>query len=538
MQWLSKEEVDPWLLVLDNSDDIEMFFGPVSRASEMEGPAASFIADLIPRNLNGSIIITTRDTRVGQRLADGEEIRIAPFPPLDAEQLLRVRIALNDNVNTADIQNLLDTLGFIPLAISQAAAFIRENGMTVATYIRAIKTSDEDLQDYLDEDLPDPRRDPGSENSVIRTWKLSFDQIAKQMPRAAELLSLMAMLDRQGIPEILLRQESERSILFNKALGTLLSFSLVTMEKGEYYEVHRLVQLSTQKWLALQGTQNEWQEKALELMARNFPSGEHETWQACEVLYPHALTALRCSHPSKIMLLQRAKLLQNLATYDEVQGRYNIASPRCREVLQVREQALGKEHPDTLTSMNNLALVLDSQGKFSEAEEIHQQTLQLSEKALGKEHPDTLTSMNNLASVLHSQGKFSEAEEIHRQTLQLREKVLGKEHPGTLASMNNLASVLRSQGKFSEAEEIYRQELQLCEKVLGKEHPDTLVSLFNLASTLMGLGNVSAAEALFQLELERCEIVYGLEHSQTVASRRNLVSLLEKRGNSVEAETT
>jgi tetratricopeptide (TPR) repeat protein len=74
---------------------------------------------------------------------------------------------------------------------------------------------------------------------------------------------------------------------------------------------------------------------------------------------------------------------------------------------------------------------------------------------LGKEHPDTLTSMNNLASVLSNQGKYEQAEEMHRQALRLRETVLGKEHPSTLTSMNNLASVLSDQGKYEQAEEMH-----------------------------------------------------------------------------------
>lgn len=34
----------------------------------------------------------------------------------------------------------------------------------------------------------------------------------------------------------------------------------------------------------------------------------------------------------------------------------------------LREEVLGKEHLDTLTSMNNLALVLDSQGNYKDSE--------------------------------------------------------------------------------------------------------------------------------------------------------------------------
>ncbi len=137
VQWLNSDDSGPWLLVLDNADDIEMFFGPIPSASHTAGLSSSFIADLLPRNSNGSIIITTRDMRVGQRLTDREEpIDVKPFSLLDAEQLLRVRMTLEDDASSADVEKLLDTLGFIPLAITQAAAFIKENKMTIAAYNR------------------------------------------------------------------------------------------------------------------------------------------------------------------------------------------------------------------------------------------------------------------------------------------------------------------------------------------------------------------------------------------------------------------
>jgi hypothetical protein len=59
--------------------------------------------------------------------------------------------------------------------------------------------------------------------------------------------------------------------------------------------------------------------------------------------------------------------------------------------------------------MNNLARLLDNRGKYDEAEPMSRQTLQLREKALGLEHPHTLTSMNNLAALLDNQGKYDEA---------------------------------------------------------------------------------------------------------------------------------
>jgi CHAT domain-containing protein/Tfp pilus assembly protein PilF len=210
-----------------------------------------------------------------------------------------------------------------------------------------------------------------------------------------------------------------------------------------------------------------------------------------------------------------------LALLYQAQGRYSEAEPLFKQVLQIIENVLGKEHPSTLRSMNNLAFLYKAQGRYSEAEPLYKQALQLREKVLGKEHPSTLSSMNNLAILYESQGRHSEAEPLFKQALQLREKVLGKEHPDTLTSMNNLAGLYESQGRYSEAEPLYKQALQLSEKVLGKEHPDTLTSMNNLAFLYKAQGRYSEAEPLFKQALQLMEKVLGKEHPHTLATQMN-----------------
>jgi len=56
--------------------------------------------------------------------------------------------------------------------------------------------------------------------------------------------------------------------------------------------------------------------------------------------------------------------------------------------------------------------VLQSQGKYEEAEVMHRRALKGRENVLGPEHPDTLSSVNNLGMVLKTQGKYEEAEVI------------------------------------------------------------------------------------------------------------------------------
>ncbi len=57
----------------------------------------------------------------------------------------------------------------------------------------------------LEYDAGDLRRDGGASNSVLTTWRISFDYIRLKRPSAADLLALMSFFDRQGIPEWILK---------------------------------------------------------------------------------------------------------------------------------------------------------------------------------------------------------------------------------------------------------------------------------------------------------------------------------------------
>ena len=77
--------------------------------------------------------------------------------------------------------------------------------------------------------------------------------------------------------------------------------------------------------------------------------------------------------------------------------------------LEGRESTLGKDHPDTLTSVNNLALLYKAQGRREQAEPLYLRALAGMESMLGKDHPKTPISVNNLAVLYKAQGRFEEA---------------------------------------------------------------------------------------------------------------------------------
>jgi len=547
--WLNEDDSGQWLMILDNADNTNLFFPPVNSGTTEEvnsGTAKEAnmtkkpLIDYLPRRLNSkrSLIITTRNRQLGEDLANGESyIEILPFAPQEARDLLRSKAGrIADNWNDSDSEALLEVLGHIPLAITQAAAFMKRNRMSLQKYLEALER-DGQLKDYLSTDLQDHRRERGIHNSIFRTWKLSFDQIREQEPRAAEMLSLMAMFDRQQIPEKLIRRPEERDIDFFTAVGTLDGLSLITKRLGEeIFAIHRLVQLSIHAWLEQHNQKAGYEEEALALLADRFPNGEYENREICEFLLPHAQAVLRYDLVSESSMIQRAELLYNISWFDSRQGRCNPAYEKISEVYDLREKLLGLKDCQTLSSLNLLASVLQNQGKYEAAEEMYRRALEGREKVLGMEHPHTLASVNNLAVVLRIQGKYEAAEEMSRRALEGREKVLGMEHPHTLASVNNLAVVLRYQGKYEAAEEMYRRALKGWEKVLGVEHPYTLTSVNNLAVVLRYQGKYEAVEEMSQRALKGKEKVLGVEHPDTLASVSNLAVVLLYQGKYEAAE--
>jgi tetratricopeptide (TPR) repeat protein len=540
-EWLSDDEHGPWLLVLDNSDDMETFFGaksnPLTAGSEQTVP----IVNYIPRSSNGSTIITTRDKRVGERLANREKpIEILPMDRPEAESLLWSKVPPDYILDRVRSSELLELLGYLPLAITQAAAYISENNISVEDYVKAFQAADSEMQDLLSVDLPDHRRDfemrSDMQNSVIRTWKVSFDQIRNQKPRAAEILSLMAVLDRQGIPKMLIRRDGERGTDFTTALGVLQAFSLVGAEKGgESFKMHRLVQISTQRWLRLHGEITKWRVEALQVLSELFPTDDYGNWAACEALTPHVQVVIQYTFTPDLNL-QYAKLLHKASSYDDTQGRYNVAYGRCLDALSIRKKELGPEHRDTLRTMRDVGSLLGRQGKYDAAKEMHQQVLELSQKVLGPEHPDTLNCMYNLANTLRSLGKYEAAEDMQQQELELSQKVLGPEHPGTLSSMYTLADLLLLQGKYEAAEDMQRQELELTRKLRGPEHPDTLSSMHSLGKVLLRQGKYEAAREMHQLELELSKKVRSPQHPDTLTSMSGLAHVLKGQGKYEAAE--
>ncbi|OCK73128.1 hypothetical protein K432DRAFT_387549, partial [Lepidopterella palustris CBS 459.81] len=544
--WLCDEANGRWVMIIDNADDLGVFC-PSDRRKDSRGDvfinAGAALQEYIPQSQNGSILITSRSRDVAFRLT-GSYADIIRVYPMDQEHALALlQNKLQGSFERDDAVALAEALDYMPLAITQAAAYISQRAprATVLRYLQDLRKGDQDRTKLLDIDIGDSRRDGTASNSIIATWQISFEHIRRKRPSATRLLSLMCLFDRQGIPELLLdghyQDHSDASSDFEDDLNMLICFSLVEMDvDGHQFEMHRLVQFSTRKWLELQGELESWREKYVTLMDDSYPVGEHENWKECQALFPHAQAAVAC-RPAGISALEAwASVLFKAAWYASEVGNYSVAKEMDQAALEAREATLGTEHLDTLRSINSLGLTLQRQGKYEEAELMHQRALEGLEKAFGLEHLDTLTSMANLALTYGNQGRWKEAEELGVQVMETRKRVLGAEHPDTLNSKANLASTYINQGRWKEAEELGVLVMKTRKRVLGAEHPDTLISIANLASTYRNQGQWKEAEELDVLVMETTKRVLGVEHPSTLTSMANVASTYINQGRWKEAE--
>jgi hypothetical protein len=143
---------------------------------------------------------------------------------------------------------LLKELDYMPLAITQAAAFIRRNKVTsLKFYLGKLCQFHMDVKDVLSYELRDPRRHAGTPSAIFRTWQISYEQIETENRLAVELLSLMAVLDNQSVPQMLLTVDAGRDevdVAEIEAIQMLLDFALVKGdEEYQFFSMHPLQQL-------------------------------------------------------------------------------------------------------------------------------------------------------------------------------------------------------------------------------------------------------------------------------------------------------
>ena len=516
--WLQNQS--GWLLVLDN----------VERRADVEPVLGQLDA--------GHVLITTRRDVGWDALVDGC-LRLDLLDRASAVRLLVERSGQADELTAAV---LADELGYLPLALQQAAGYVRQTRMPMATYL-------DRLRDQPGEVLNQIAEGDAAERAVAQVWLVTLEQLRTEHPDAISLLRVLSCFAADDVPRELVSRYADEPGLVERALAVLVSYSLVTLTE-DTVGTHRLLQTvvrsqaQTQAGIDIDAVDNQhltWQRSvglALSLLDQTRPNGNLDdavdTWPRWRVLVPH-IEALIEQFPADTTDLTFAYLVGQLGFFYHTQANYDHALRVKRRVLAITEAALPAGHPTIALRLNNLASTLVELGQAAEALPLQRRALEITEAALPAGHPDIALRLDNLASTLVRWGQAAEALPLQRRALEITEAALPAGHPDIALRLGNLAHALVDLGQAAEALPLRRRALAITEAALPAGHPDIALRLDNLASSLGGLGQAAEALPLQRRALAITEAALPAGHPTIALRLDNIASTLGGLGQAAEA---
>lgn len=349
-------------MVLDNVDHVDIFSLPRKRRLDNADTNVQMsLATYLPQS-TGSILVTSRNRDAAAGLVGYNRIKeVLAMDEGQGLQLLRNKLCQPPLEESA--ASLLFALGHIPLAITQAAAYINRSArMSVTDYLHDFHKNSKKRERLLNWDLGDLRRDESASNSILTTWQMSFEQIRRERPSAAELLSMMSLFRPQGIPKWILRKFRNTSVgagasgnsandghddsddddsEFDEDLNILRAYSLISATtENNTYEMHPLVQFCMQAWLSSFGEFDQWYHRFVVLIDQELPFESRESWAKFWQLFPH-LERLFDSTPAKETLTIWRKLMITSAQYIKQRGHHATAQKVAKKALSVIVHTLG-----------------------------------------------------------------------------------------------------------------------------------------------------------------------------------------------------
>jgi tetratricopeptide (TPR) repeat protein len=498
-----------WLLIFDNAqnpDDIQ---------------------NLMPGYGGGHIIITSRNPN-WQGIAGHLTVKELERP--ESIVYLCNRTGQRDQ-EAANI--LAETLGDLPLALEQAAAYVNKTGRSLAEYQEIlIKYSIKLFDREQPIDYP---------STVATTWEISFQKVELESPLGSELLNLCTFLAPNDIPITLLKKVArylpetlvsaiKDPMEFDDAIATIVNYGLI-QAFHDSISVNRLVQAVWKNRLTKE-TKEKWAEAAVCLINDVFPLdvSEVNNWPECSRILPHGLAALEYAEDIGVAKETAIRLMNQIGLYLKERAEFVMAKSLLERALASSERLYGPNHPIYAELINNLGSILWDTGDLKGAKQFLEIALKINERLYGADHPKTANILNNLGNVLLDMGDLVGAKDRLENALRINETVYGHDHPDVAICLNNLGNALTMLGELDSARALNERALDIDERIYGLDHPIVANDILNLGKILLKLGDRQNARKCFEQALKINEVAYGPTHPAVAKVANYLAMVLQDMG--------
>ncbi|MDX3321116.1 tetratricopeptide repeat protein [Streptomyces sp. ME03-5684b] len=550
LRWLEpkppgSEPVGRWLVVLDDVAD----------------PAD--VSGLWPaKSPYGRTVVTTRRRDAA---LPGHRIDLGVFTAEQAVAYLVDFLAEHGRHDDPDeIRALAQDLGHLPLALSQAAAYIVDADIPVGcsrcTH-RSCPSYRHRLADRatnLANMLPEPGTLPDDQNTTVSaTWSLSIERADQFNPAglARPTLQLAAMMDPNGIPQSVLTNGPARTYLTQYrtkaadeqstvaevteldvwgALRALHRLSLIDHDPDspqQSVRIHQLIQRATREALSPQDYR---------LTVRAAGDALLEGWPdphlpLAQTLRANAQAVIHSAGDALFSENEHHHLLMHVGVNMSSAGQFTAALAHFQDLVDRAQALLGLDHPETLDARDNLAANRGETGDARGAVEALAQLLTDRLRIQGPDHPDTLNTRSGLARWRGEAGDAAGAAEAFAELLTDYLRVQGPDHSHTLNARIGLARWRGEAGDAAGAADALAELLTDQLRIQGPNHPETLMTRHRLADWRGRAGDTARATEIFaELLTDRLRL-QGPDHPDTLNDRSCLARWRGKLGDEAGA---
>ena len=507
-QWFKDEAGPDWMMIFDNADDI------------------SFIPNFLPIGTNGGILISSRDPRLGESIAT-RSLEVEVLTHEEGIQLLqrRAQVAASDDVGA-----LVSLLGELPLAIEQAAAYIRERHVPITQFIKLFESRKAKSR-ILSRKITATRYT--KTNSVYGTISIAIEKLEEVCPLAVNLIKIVSFLDAQDLPLDLLSgalsvgaDPEELSGLDDldllDALEALETSAILIRKKHKASVwLHVLVQAIVLEKLEIGGNYQHWLHKALTHTTMKFIEGRREgTWREIQ---PHALKLLSSSEG---YTFPPENFDQVFNMFYMILWDMMFMSRRESSVIQLAislsERLLTAYGPHDIRTIRYLRFMGHwhyANGSVLEAEAVCKKALE-NPSGWGSANDKTLQEVARtyrmLSTVYSRDGqpfeKVVKSKEVAQQALAIEESVQFPRPLEVAFTREALGHACRQLGHVDEAVNHFGPAFAEIKASIGLQTTTGIKSLHNLGGHQRLAGHTKAAEESLQKALACVDEAFGFEH--------------------------
>ncbi len=470
-----------WLLVVDNADTPEE------------------IKPYLPTK-GGHLLITSRSQDWGKN----SMILLPAIERQDAVALLQARSGLRTE---GGAEKLAQALGDHPLALTQAGAYIKENGLqSFEEYVTLLKQK------------------PHLRSAVSATWAVTLEKIQAQSPDGLYILQGLSFLAPENIPHGLLRAWAQKKWKvkgwrlddrLGRALQVLRQYSMITDTRAEGAGIHRLVQEALREALTLEQT-NRYLSELIEVMdqelTQKYKYDDPATWAAVKPFSSHGGMLIAYENTPPEVGQKLIKLSRTLGYLAENLGKYKEQMEYQKRGLEIAEKTYEAAHPEIVTSLYDIGRAYGNLGKYDEQLEVLKKVLAIFEKTYEADHPSIATSLYEIGRAYGNLGDYGQQLAYLQRALAIFEKTYAADHPSIASSLGMIGLAYGNLRDYAQQLEYLKRGLKIQIEKLPADHPNIAASLCLIGEAYGNLGDYAQQLECLQRGLAIEEKTYAADH--------------------------